>query len=123
MIIMKGLSRYPKLENKFKEYGLGWTTKRGGLFYPTLVWEFYINYHAQLENMCKPCDKVADHPLLVRVWVRGVSIDISTRAINRFLHGPDFMPRDTTLSFYAQIKNKDKPLAWLANIITDGEPS
>lgn len=91
-VIITGLPGYPVVEKKFRDYGLGWTTKGGKLFCPTLGWEFYMNYQARLEGMCKNGETTADQPLLTRVPVRGVNIDISDTTINRFLHGPNFIP-------------------------------
>ncbi|PHT35754.1 hypothetical protein CQW23_23454 [Capsicum baccatum] len=97
--------------------------KRGKLILPALVLEFYANYQAQLENMCRSEERVTDYSLLDRVQVRGVRVDVSIRTINRFLHGPNFTPQDTSPSVYARIKNWAKQHPWLANIIAERKPT
>ncbi|PHU04717.1 hypothetical protein BC332_25539 [Capsicum chinense] len=72
-IITTGLSRYPQMERVFKDYDLGWTTKRGESFFPILVREFYANYQATLENMCKKGQKATDMPNIDKISVRGVN--------------------------------------------------
>ncbi|KAF3655081.1 hypothetical protein FXO38_14849 [Capsicum annuum] len=93
-IITKGLSRYPKVEQKFRDYDLGWTTREGISVFPTLVREFYENYQARLEN-------------------------IST--INKFLYCPNFTARSTSPTFYAWLKHRENQRSWLAILIIDGE--
>lgn len=80
-----------------------------------------MNYRSQLENMCRPGERVAVLTLLDKIQVRGVTVDISFRTINRFFHGPNFTPQATAPSFYAQIKNREKQRSLLANIVADGE--
>ena len=77
---------------KLKEYGLEWTTRGSGVYFPSLVREFYTNYQATVEIMCKVGDRTSDKPLLTKVPVRGVRVDISDAIINRFLHGLAFVP-------------------------------
>lgn len=93
-IYIAGLQRPDRMNVKrpIQEYGLGWTTERGGSFCPILVQEFYVNYQARLENICKLSEKVVDQPLLDRVWVRGIMVDVSIRTINKLLNGLDFIP-------------------------------
>ncbi|PHT72054.1 hypothetical protein T459_22839 [Capsicum annuum] len=82
-IITKGLSRYPEVERKFHDYDLGWTTREGNSFFPTLVKEFYANYQVRLENMCKEREKSIDQPFLDKVLVQGLMVDVSEATINR----------------------------------------
>ena len=121
-VIITELPGYPTIEKTFRDYGLGWTAKEGKLFYPTVVWEFYANYQARLESMCKSGETTADQPLLTRVPVRGVNVDISDTTINRFLHGPNFNPQDTNPAFYHRLKSKDDQRPWLATLIAEGDP-
>lgn len=110
------------MEQKFHGYDLGWTTRGGNSFCPTLVREFYANYQAHLENMCREGEKAADQPLLDKVPVRGVIVDISEATINRFLHGPNFTPQSTSSTLYARLKHRENQRNWLATLIADGEP-
>ncbi|PHU03334.1 hypothetical protein BC332_28585 [Capsicum chinense] len=121
-IIIKGLSGYPEVEKKFYDYNLGWTTRGGNSFYPKLVRDFYENYQARLENICREGEKAAGQPLLDKVPIRGVMVDVFEATINRFLHGPNFTPRATSPTFYAQLKHRENQRSWLATLIADGEP-
>lgn len=121
-IITIGLNRYPQVEKAFKDYDLAWTTKRGESFCPTLVQEFYANYQATLENMCKKGEKAADMPNLNKISIRGVMVDLSDSTINRFLHGPNFTPQATSPEFYYRMQERAKQRPWLAKIIVEGEP-
>ncbi|KAF3664314.1 putative AP3-complex subunit beta-A-like [Capsicum annuum] len=87
-IITKGLSRYPEVEQKFHGYDLGCTTGGGNSFCPTLVREFYKNYRALLENMCREGEKIAHQPLLDKVSVWGVMVDVFEETINRAANVP-----------------------------------
>lgn len=95
------------MEQKFHDYNLGWTTRGGNLFFPTLVREFYANYQARLENMCKEGQKLSDQPLLDKVPVWGVMVDISATTINRFLPGLNFTPQSTSPTFYTWLKHRE----------------
>ncbi|PHT32705.1 hypothetical protein CQW23_29042 [Capsicum baccatum] len=97
------------------------TTKGGYSFFRALVWEFYANYQATLEKMCKQGEKVVDQPLLERFLMRGVMVYLSERTINRFLHGPDCTPQDTSPILYSWLKDCEKQHPWLANLIAEGE--
>ncbi|PHT53298.1 hypothetical protein CQW23_07760 [Capsicum baccatum] len=121
-IITEGLSRYPEVEQKLRDYDLGWTTREGNSFCPTLVREFYTNNQARLESMCKEWKKAADQSLLDKVPVWGVMMDISKATINSFLHGPNFTPQATSPNFYARLKHRKNQQTWLATLIADGEP-
>lgn len=70
-IITCGLNKYPPIERAFKEYDLSWTTKGGDTFCPMLVREFYANYQATLDNMCKKGEKDTDMPNIDQILVRG----------------------------------------------------
>ncbi|PHT44898.1 hypothetical protein CQW23_14056 [Capsicum baccatum] len=121
-IITTELNRYSKVKRKFQDYDLGWTAKGESSFFPTLVKEFYVNYQARLENMCKEGEKSPDQPLLDRVPVQGVMVDFSEMTINRFLHGLGFTPQSTSSTFYAWLKLHKIQQSWLANLIAQGKP-
>lgn len=120
-IITSGLNRYPQLEQPFREYELAWTTKEGDTYCPTLVREFYANYAAILENMCKKGEKAADKPNMNQIPVRSVMVDLSDRTINWFLHGPNFIPPVTSQKFYHRMTDRANQRTWLAQVIADGE--
>lgn len=101
---------------------MGWTAKKGSSFFPTLVWEFYAKYQAQLENICKEEEKSAYQPLLDRVPVQGVMVDLSKTTINKFLHGPEFTPQATSPTFYARLKHHANQQSWLATLIAEEKP-
>ncbi|KAF3657465.1 hypothetical protein FXO37_14926 [Capsicum annuum] len=121
-IITKGLIRYPKVEQKFHGYDLGWTTRGGNSFLPALVRDFYANYQAHLENMCREGENAADQPLLDKVLVQGVMVDISEATINRFLYGPNFTPQATLPTFYVQLNHRENQQNWLDTLIADEQP-
>ncbi|PHU07576.1 hypothetical protein BC332_24065 [Capsicum chinense] len=120
-IITKGLSRDLEVEQKFHGYDLGCTTRGGNSFCPTLVREFYENYQSLLENMCREGEKIAHQPLLDKVSVWGVMVDVSEETINRFLHGLNFTPQATSTTFYARLKHRKNQQNCLAILIADGE--
>ncbi|PHT89784.1 hypothetical protein T459_04897 [Capsicum annuum] len=121
-IITKGLIRYSKVGQKFHGYDLGWTTRGGNSFLPALVRDFYANYQAHLENMCREGEKAADQPLLDKVLVQGVMVDISEATINRFLYGPNFTPQATLPTFYVQLNHRENQQNWLDTLIADEQP-
>lgn len=84
------------MEEVFKEYSLTWTIKRDDLFCPIFVREFFLNYQATLENMCKLGEKATDIPTRETILVRVVMVDLSNSTIIRFLHGPNFTPLTTS---------------------------
>ncbi|MCE3216079.1 hypothetical protein HAX54_004742, partial [Datura stramonium] len=52
-LIDSELSAYPDIERGNKFYGLGWMSEASGSYFPNMVHEFYANYGATLDNMCK----------------------------------------------------------------------
>lgn len=68
-IIIYGLRKYPQIERTFKAHNLEWITKKGESYYPTLAREFYANYTATLENMCKKGKKSMDMPNMDQILV------------------------------------------------------
>lgn len=110
------------MEQKFHDYDLGWNTQGGNSFCPTLVREFCLNYQARLENICKEGEKSADQPLLDKVLVRGIMVDVSEATINRFLHGPNFTPQATSPNFYAWLKHQENQRTWLAILLANRGP-
>ncbi|PHT38690.1 hypothetical protein CQW23_22263 [Capsicum baccatum] len=72
--------------------------------------------------MCKSGETTSDQPLLTRVLVRGVNIDISNTTINSFLHGSNFTSQVTNPVFYHHLKSKENQHPWLATLIAEGDP-
>ncbi|PHT40486.1 hypothetical protein CQW23_19340 [Capsicum baccatum] len=121
LVIIIGLPGYPAVEKKFRDYGLGWTAKGGKSFCLTVVRKFYTNYQARLESMCNSGETTEDQPLLTRVRVRGVNVDIFYMTINRFIQEPNFNPQDTNPAFYHRLKSKDDQRPWFATLIAEGD--
>lgn len=71
--------------------------------------------------MCKEGDRTSDKPLLTKVAIHGVRVDVSDATINRFLHGSAFVPRATSPTFYAGLKHQENQCKWLTTLIANGE--
>lgn len=71
--------------------------------------------------MCKEGQKAADQPLLDKVPVRGVMVDVSKATISMFLHGPNFTPQTSSPTFYTRLKHPKNQQTWLATLIVDEE--
>ncbi|MCD7459801.1 hypothetical protein HAX54_041999 [Datura stramonium] len=80
------------MEEKYKFYGLGWMSEALGYYYPAMVREFYMNYIAILEGLCKKGWKPLEMQMQKRIPVQGKMVDILEKTINRMLYGPDFTP-------------------------------
>ncbi|PHU09373.1 hypothetical protein BC332_21233 [Capsicum chinense] len=74
-----------------------------------------------MENMCKEGEKSMDQPLLDKVPVRGMIVDLLETTINRFLRGPEFTPQATSPKFYARLKHRANQWSWLTTLITEGK--
>lgn len=84
------LSKYAKIERKFKEYKVEWISEDPGIYYPAMVHDFCTNYTATLDQYPKAPKGEIIWLLEVLVW--GVIVDISHRMINMILFGPDYVP-------------------------------
>ncbi|MCE2055321.1 hypothetical protein HAX54_042412 [Datura stramonium] len=59
-IIDSELPECPNIEAKYKFYGLGWMSEALGHYYPTMVHEFYANYIAFQNGLCKKRQKSSE---------------------------------------------------------------
>jgi len=72
--------------------------------------------------MCKEEERSTGQPLLDRVPVWGVMVDLSEATINRFLHGLEFTSQATLPILYARLKYNANQWSWLATLIAKGKP-
>lgn len=121
-IITFGLTKYPQIERAFREYNLRQTTKEDDTFCLTLVREFYTNYEATLETMCKKGEKDAYKMNMNQILMRGIMVDLSNTTINKFRQGLNIIPPATSQEFYQRMTNWENPWPWLAQVIAEGEP-
>ncbi|MCD9644993.1 hypothetical protein HAX54_033621 [Datura stramonium] len=77
------LPEYPEIEEKYKFYDLGWMTEALGYYYPTTTREFYANYIATMEVLCKKGQKPIEMLIQLHILVRGEMVDISEATIIR----------------------------------------
>ncbi|MCE3215656.1 hypothetical protein HAX54_003128 [Datura stramonium] len=98
-IIDSKLPKYSEIEGKYKFYGLGWMSEAPGYYYPTMVREFYVNYIATLEGLCKKGQKLAQIHMQTHIPVCGEMVDISEAIISRMLYGPNFTSPVSTAEF------------------------
>lgn len=89
-----------------------------GTYYTNIIRECFANYLALVE---KDCPKINIFDLSNRelVWVRGVTIDISTRMLNWMLYRPDneaptIVPE---LKHYLTMASIQRP--WLSRLLND----
>ncbi|MCD7446255.1 hypothetical protein HAX54_048453, partial [Datura stramonium] len=66
--------KYPEIEGKYNFYGFGWMSEEPGYYYPTLVREFYANYIAIFEGLCKNGHKSRDEDRAVLAEDRAVLV-------------------------------------------------
>ncbi|MCD9642362.1 hypothetical protein HAX54_029146 [Datura stramonium] len=98
-IIDQESSEYPNIERWYHFYGLNWMSETPSSYYLNMVREFYANYVAILDSLCKNRQKAIDMTLQLRIPVHGKMVDISVATTNRMLYGPDFIPPDRTTEF------------------------
>ncbi|MCE3051131.1 ADP-ribosylation factor GTPase-activating protein agd4 [Datura stramonium] len=106
MIIDLELPEYLEIKGKYKFYGLGWMSKAPGYYYPTMVREFYANYIATLEDLCKKGLKPTEMRIPLRILVRGEMVDMSEATITRMIYGPNFKPPISTTGFDYRMRER-----------------
>ncbi|XP_060202605.1 uncharacterized protein LOC132631023 [Lycium barbarum] len=80
-------------------------------YIPILVRDFYASYVAEINNTYKPGQlKNKKHAPLEEATVRGLKIDFSGRAVNRFYFGDEYVPPTNTdeLEYRLSDSRKDK---------------
>ncbi|MCD9644066.1 hypothetical protein HAX54_032038, partial [Datura stramonium] len=98
-IIDSMISEFPKIGRGYQFYGLGWMSEAPGSYFPNMVREFYANYAATVDSMCKKAQKASKIPIHTKVQVHVVLVDISTNTINRMLYGTEFALPARTMDF------------------------
>ncbi|MCE2055496.1 hypothetical protein HAX54_042738 [Datura stramonium] len=100
-----------------------WMSEAPSLYFSNMVFEFYANYAATLDIMCKKGQKASEIPILTRVQIHGVPVDISANTINMMLYGQEFTPRARTIKFDYKMRERHSQRPWFSQVLTDGQPS
>lgn len=83
------------------------------------MWEFLDNYLELLEKDCPKGNRLADMRNRKKVFMRGMTIDISDCVLTKLLFGPNYEAPATTpkLEHYMLTAFSQRP--WLSRIFTD----
>ncbi|KAF3620620.1 hypothetical protein FXO38_32263 [Capsicum annuum] len=99
-------------------------SKPPGTYYPNIIREFFANYLALVEKGCPKGTRILDLPNREAVPIREVTIDISTRTLNRMLLGPDYEAPTAISKLRYRLKTTSSQRPWLSRLLTDdGNPS
>lgn len=121
--MMTEFNEYPEFEQQFNKYEFAWMSKPLGSYQPNLVREFFANYLALTKKDYPKGLKISNLPNWESIPVRGVTIDILARTLNRMLFGLNYKAPAAVPDLEHCITTTSNQRPWLSRLLTDkGNP-